>query len=124
VAAPLLRTGPGRTAGLGSVTAPPGNVPAEQALIWFRALADATWFQDTLAAITSAAGQFRDVGPIAVPTTIAWGQHDRLLAPRQATRALAEFKSAHYVLLRGCGHVPMWDDPQQVAGVLLAGSSF
>jgi pimeloyl-ACP methyl ester carboxylesterase len=26
------------------------------------------------------------------------------------------------VTLRGCGHLPMWDDPAQVAGVLLAGS--
>jgi pimeloyl-ACP methyl ester carboxylesterase len=27
------------------------------------------------------------------------------------------------VMLRGCGHVPTWDDPEQVADVLLEGSS-
>jgi pimeloyl-ACP methyl ester carboxylesterase len=27
------------------------------------------------------------------------------------------------VVLSGCGHVPMWDDPEAVAKVLLAGSS-
>ena len=27
--------------------------------------------------------------------------------------------AARHVTLRGCGHVPMWDDPEQVAGVML-----
>jgi pimeloyl-ACP methyl ester carboxylesterase len=27
------------------------------------------------------------------------------------------------VVLAGCGHVPMWDDPEAVARVLLTGSS-
>jgi pimeloyl-ACP methyl ester carboxylesterase len=30
---------------------------------------------------------------------------------------------ARHVTLRGCGHVPTWDDPEQVARVLLEGSS-
>jgi pimeloyl-ACP methyl ester carboxylesterase len=25
-------------------------------------------------------------------------------------------------VLRGCGHIPTWDDPQQVARVLIRGS--
>jgi pimeloyl-ACP methyl ester carboxylesterase len=28
----------------------------------------------------------------------------------------------HEVVLRGCGHMPTWDDPEQVAAVILAGS--
>jgi len=31
-------------------------------------------------------------------------------------------RRARRVWLAGCGHVPTWDDPEQVAGVLLAGS--
>jgi pimeloyl-ACP methyl ester carboxylesterase len=27
------------------------------------------------------------------------------------------------VVLRDCGHVPMWDSPQQVASLLLTGSA-
>jgi pimeloyl-ACP methyl ester carboxylesterase len=27
------------------------------------------------------------------------------------------------VVLRGCGHIPVWDDPEQVARVLLEASA-
>jgi pimeloyl-ACP methyl ester carboxylesterase len=30
---------------------------------------------------------------------------------------------ARHVTLTGCGHVPTWDDPEQVARVLLEASS-
>lgn len=58
-----------------------------------------------------------------VPTTIAWGTHDRLLRTGQAVRAQQNLPNARFVWLRGCGHVPMADDPKQVAAVLLEGSS-
>ncbi len=47
---------------------------------------------------------------------------DRLLIPRQAKRARRLLPAADHVVLRGCGHVPTWDDLEQVAAVLLAGS--
>ena len=54
------------------------------------------------------------------PTTIAWGQHDRLLlTSRQAPRAQRRLPQARHVRLHGCGHVPMWDDPEQVARAIL-----
>jgi pimeloyl-ACP methyl ester carboxylesterase len=53
--------------------------------------------------------------------TVAWAERDRLLLPRQAARARAAAPRARHVTLRDCGHVPTWDDPAQVATVLLAG---
>ena len=59
---------------------------------------------------------------IDVPVTIAWGEKDRLLLPRQAARAAEAIPTARIVTLYGCGHVPTYDDPEQVASVLLDGS--
>ena len=58
-----------------------------------------------------------------VPTTVAWGTRDRVLPPLQAARARRRLPRATHVALRGCGHVPMVDDPGLVARVLLAGSA-
>lgn len=58
-----------------------------------------------------------------VPVTIAWGTEDRLLRKSQAVRAQQALPDARFIWLHGCGHVPMGDDPDQVAKVLLDGSS-
>jgi pimeloyl-ACP methyl ester carboxylesterase len=55
--------------------------------------------------------------------TIGWGVHDRLLLARQAERARAALPSARHVPLPGCGHVPMSDDPDGVATLLLQTSA-
>ncbi len=59
-------------------------------------------------------------GVPAVPVTIAWGDHDRILIPRQATRAEQRLPLATHVGLAGCGHVPMSDDPELIAATILA----
>jgi pimeloyl-ACP methyl ester carboxylesterase len=54
--------------------------------------------------------------------------HDRVGRARPAAaatagpRALWAIPGARLVTLRGCGHVPMYDDPEQVSRVLLEGS--
>ena len=53
-----------------------------------------------------------------VPTTIAWGDRDRLLLPHQAQRAKDRMPEAQHVPLPGCGHVPMLDDPELVVRVV------
>ena len=58
------------------------------------------------------------------PTTVAWGNRDRLLIfSRQAPRARRALPAARHVVLRGCGHVPTWDDPEQVARAILEASA-
>ena len=57
-------------------------------------------------------------------SVVAWAERDRLLlTSRQAPRAARMLPRARHVILRGCGHVPMWDDPGQVARVLLEASA-
>jgi len=73
-------------------------------------------------AILDAAVPFTDAIPDDIPVTIAWGTKDRLLPPRQALLAKERLPQANLVWLPGCGHVPMTDDPELVADVLLRGS--
>jgi len=42
---------------------------------------------------------------------------------RQSARAQRLLPGARHVVLTGCGHVPTWDDPEQVARVLLDASA-
>jgi pimeloyl-ACP methyl ester carboxylesterase len=94
--------------------------PADAAAMW-RGLHGATWFPETLDAITRE--PFSGGDQITVPVTIAWGEHDHLLLPRQARRAQRAIPHARVLTLTDCGHVPTYDSPEQVARVLLEGSS-
>jgi pimeloyl-ACP methyl ester carboxylesterase len=90
-----------------------------------QAFGDMTAFLDTkdvIRAILREAFPFTSNIPRHVPVTIGWGTRDHLLPPRQAFVAKARLPQARIVPLPGCGHVPMTDNPQLVADVLLAGS--
>jgi pimeloyl-ACP methyl ester carboxylesterase len=63
---------------------------------------------------------YQFTGTPEVPVTVAWGTKDRILLPREAERARARLPRARHVELPGCGHVPMSDDPELVASVILA----
>ncbi|MCW2948725.1 MAG: alpha/beta hydrolase fold protein, partial [Actinoallomurus sp.] len=54
-----------------------------------------------------------------VPVTIAWGTRDRVLPPRQATRATTMITQARLIWLPDCGHVPMNDAPELIARIIL-----
>jgi len=56
--------------------------------------------------------------PPTVPVTVAWGTRDRILWPRQAARAAELLPRARHVWLHRCGHVPMLDEPEQVASLI------
>jgi pimeloyl-ACP methyl ester carboxylesterase len=57
--------------------------------------------------------------PPTVPLTIAWGDRDRILPPRQAQLAAQLLPAAHHITLPDCGHVPMTDNPTLVAQTIL-----
>ena len=99
------------------VSARPWRIPREDVLQWGRAAAGAPSYWALLRADWEAEAP-------ACATTIAWGERDRLLIfSRQFPRAQRRLPSARHVVLRGCGHVPTWDDPEQVAQVLLEASA-
>jgi len=116
----ILTSAVGRTALMGQLTGRPWKVPVQDAVEDLRALAAAPGFDATLDSFSRAC--FRDGEAIDVPVTIAWGQRDFLLIPRQGRLAVRAIPGARLVTLRGCGHVPTYDDPRLVAEVLLAGS--
>jgi pimeloyl-ACP methyl ester carboxylesterase len=116
----ILGSSLGRTLMLGLVIAKPAAVTPADAVLTVRGVAQAVWFDETLPVVL--ADRFSGGDQIQVPVTVAWGEHDRLLLPHQAKRAARLVPGARVVTLDGCGHVPMYDDPQQVASVLLDGS--
>jgi pimeloyl-ACP methyl ester carboxylesterase len=97
----------------------PWRIPVEEMATGNHATASGPGFLATLPEIS----RWRPAEP-ACPATVAWGDRDRLLiASRQAPRAARALPRARHVALRGCGHVPMWDDPEQVARVILEASA-
>jgi pimeloyl-ACP methyl ester carboxylesterase len=118
----LTDTAPGRTALLGQIVARPGRVPPEEAARIAEAVVGAPSFAAALRAFDDYRfGRGHELR--GVPVTVAWGRRDWLLIPREGRRVPRLLPHARMVWLERCGHVPMWDDPDAVARVLLEGSS-
>jgi pimeloyl-ACP methyl ester carboxylesterase len=116
----LTRSAAGRGAIGLQFFARPWRVPADLMLRTVRSFAEAPGFHPTLREM--AANRFTGGEEISVPVTIAWGDRDFLLLPRQGRRAARAIPHARLEELSGCGHCPFWDDPEAVAATLLAGS--
>jgi pimeloyl-ACP methyl ester carboxylesterase len=112
----LLRRPRLRRLAMIGTTAHPERVPAEAVGHLVRSYATAPGFPDANRAMRGS--RFEHLADIAVPLTLAWPEHDRLVArPRTLP------PNARNVDLPGCGHMPTWDDPEAVARVLLEGST-
>jgi pimeloyl-ACP methyl ester carboxylesterase len=112
----VARTARGRRALLQGVMARPERVPPRAVTRLVRAYVTAPGFEAANAAMRSAV--FSGIDSIDGPVTLAWAEHDRLVG-RPRTRPAG----ARMVTLRGCGHVPTWDDPDQVVRLLLNGTA-
>jgi pimeloyl-ACP methyl ester carboxylesterase len=64
-------------------------------------------------------GHFTGGAAVTTPATVAWGDKDKLLLPRQAERARRAIPQARHLSLPGCGHIPMVDDPETTARAIL-----
>ena len=111
----LVHSAAGRRLALASTVAHAERVPPDAALRLVRAYADAPGFEAVNRAMR--AGRFTRLEHIRVPVTLAWPEHDRLVArPAHLPPTVCN------VPLAGAGHVPMWDAPEAVGDLLLQGS--
>ena len=99
-----------------ATVAHPDRVPRADALRLVRTYGAAPGFVDVNAAMR--AGRFEGLERIRVPVTLAWPDRDRVV--KRPAHVPGNVRTLE---LRDCGHVPMWDDPRQVARALLEGSS-
>jgi pimeloyl-ACP methyl ester carboxylesterase len=114
---PMVLSAPAaRRMALAGIVADPDRVPAGDAVRLVRSYAEAPGYLTVNEAMR--ANRFTGLDRIDVPLTFAWPDRDRLIGRPARLPAGAES-----VVLHGCGHLPMWDDPEQVAAVLLSGSS-
>lgn len=114
----VMRSGLGRTLALGTLMSARGSrVPYEVAVRAVTDIARAGAFDEVL----DASGEpFRGGGAITVPVTIAWGDKDRLLTARSGSQYRGELPPhARWHVLRGAGHVPMFDQPDEIARLIL-----
>jgi pimeloyl-ACP methyl ester carboxylesterase len=109
----MLRSDRTRRAALTANVAHPERVPYEDALRLVRTYARSPGFAPVNAAMR--ASRFAQLAEITVPVTLAWPDHDRIVG---RPRRLPDNVSS--VVLHDCGHMPTWDDPVQVAQLLLA----
>ncbi|HEY8526624.1 MAG TPA: alpha/beta fold hydrolase [Acidimicrobiales bacterium] len=106
----LMRFRAFRTLALYGLFGRPWRIPAEIAIGDARALA-ASAFEETFAA--GVGQRFTGGTAIDVPVTVAWCSRDPLFQPERST--LEELPPhTRVVMLSGCGHVPMWDDPELI----------
>jgi pimeloyl-ACP methyl ester carboxylesterase len=112
----LVRSARGRHVVLGGSVGHPARVPPADAIQLVRDYAGSPAFASANAAMRSAL--FSEMDRVGVPVTLVWAELDRLV-----TEPRLRVPGAHWVVLRGCGHVPTWDDPELVADVILEGSS-
>ncbi|MCG5217085.1 alpha/beta fold hydrolase [Streptosporangium soli] len=110
----IARSPAGRALTAGAVVAHPSRLSPEALASAGAALRGSVGFDEMLDALA----WVMPPSPPKCPITIAWGEHDRLLLRRQAVRA-ARWSGHRVKLLKGCGHIPMSDDPALVAQVLL-----
>jgi pimeloyl-ACP methyl ester carboxylesterase len=109
----LQRSRVGPTLLAGPTFARPWRIHPDDLAEQTRLLADAPGFEPTL---TKTLGvQIRGLDEIRCPVLVLWGTRDVILLPRQGRRFERLIPGAELRYLKGLGHTPMPDDPDQLA---------
>jgi pimeloyl-ACP methyl ester carboxylesterase len=112
----LLRSSAGRQLVLRASVAHPERVPPEAAARLVRSYVTSSGYES--ANVAMRAEVFSDFEDVRVPVTLAWGELDKLV--RRPRETVPDWRT---IVLQGCGHIPTWDDPRQVARALLMAST-
>ena len=56
-----------------------------------------------------------DLKRVRIPTLLVWGDRDPLVPATLAEVFRSEIEGSRLLLLEGCGHVPMYDRPRELA---------
>jgi pimeloyl-ACP methyl ester carboxylesterase len=112
----LLRFAVVRTLALQGLFGRPWRIPGDVAIADAHNLAGSA-FDEVFEG--ESAERFTGGRTIPVPVTVAWCTRDPLFDPK--TCAVDELPASTVLeVLPGCGHVPTWDDPDRVLGVIRA----
>jgi pimeloyl-ACP methyl ester carboxylesterase len=98
-------------------------VPAEEVLHAMRSLGGTRILPQLLTSMQRD-GSIKPLTVAGIPVTIAWCEHDRVIPFEPYGAPMLEaVPDALAATLKGAGHVPMYDEPQQVADLILATTS-
>jgi pimeloyl-ACP methyl ester carboxylesterase len=111
----LAATSAGRSLLLSSAVAHPSRVPSPAAVHLVRAYALAPGFTQVNDAMRSS--RFEGLERIRCPVTLVWPDHDRLIQ-----RPVWVPERIDNVVLSDAGHLPVWDAPDRLAQIILAGT--
>ena len=113
----FTRTMLGRALVLGQTHGRPTRLTPDQARRTIHALGAGPGFDATLRATVDRHYQ-SDSGWPAVPVTVAFGSRDLVLLPWQSRHVEQLPRGTRIAPLPGCGHVPVFDDPEAVTSLI------
>ncbi len=114
----LTRLPIGRRALFSQIAAHPERIPPQEAAYRLRALAGCTVLSGLLASMLGAPAERLE--EIRCPVLLVWPPGDRLLPKAQfAPSLLSALPEAQLLEPRDVGHMPMYDDPDLIAQIIL-----
>lgn len=118
IAAPLLHVPVLRTIGFWTSSARPGDLDVALTIHATTSMAHTSGWAAALAAMHHQRCDAVALSP-AIPLTVVWGDSDRTLPAAYCQEPEGLPAHARWVRLSSCGHVPMWDQPEQSARLIL-----
>jgi pimeloyl-ACP methyl ester carboxylesterase len=95
----------------------PARIDPQEAAYKLKAFAGCPRFRELVADLCARTA--RGLETIRCPVLVVWGDADRRLPVRQASRFATAIPAARLVVLPGVGHLPMWDDPDAIADLIV-----